>query len=137
MAQQFADEEGLLFTEASAKSGEAVEEAFIRAAQEVLSKVRAGRFDDSRLRAWGNGILGGRGRYTDGRTATYTMRLRPRVLRSAYFSPSLLPPPPLFLPTHVPTHILIFALQSPGVKLSKPGAVPDANDPGKGTQCCT
>ncbi|KAJ7029463.1 ras family-domain-containing protein [Mycena alexandri] len=79
LAQQFADEEGLLFTEASARSGEGVEEAFIRAAEEVLRKVRAGRFDDSR---------------------------------------------------------------SPGVKLSKPGAVPDAGEGGgegggKGGQCCT
>ncbi|KAF7341363.1 Ras-domain-containing protein [Mycena venus] len=48
VAEQFAKEEGLLFTEASARSGEGVEEAFVRAAQEVLSKVREGRFDDER-----------------------------------------------------------------------------------------
>ncbi|KAJ7150636.1 ras-domain-containing protein [Mycena filopes] len=74
MAQQFANDEGLLFTEASARSGEGVEEAFIRAAQEVLGKVREGRFDDSR---------------------------------------------------------------SPGVKLSKPGAIADAREEHKGPQCCT
>ncbi|KAJ7861412.1 ras-domain-containing protein [Mycena olivaceomarginata] len=48
VAEQFAKEEGLLFTEASARSGEGVEEAFVRAAQEVLGKVREGRFDDER-----------------------------------------------------------------------------------------
>ncbi|KAK6983976.1 ras-domain-containing protein [Favolaschia claudopus] len=48
VAEQFAKEEGLLFTEASARSGAGVEDAFIRAATEVLSKVREGRFDDER-----------------------------------------------------------------------------------------
>ncbi|KAJ6496281.1 ras-domain-containing protein [Mycena sanguinolenta] len=48
VAELFAKEEGLLFTEASARSGEGVEEAFVRAAAEVLAKVREGRFDDER-----------------------------------------------------------------------------------------
>ncbi|KAJ7909115.1 ras-domain-containing protein [Mycena leptocephala] len=48
LAQQFANDEGLLFTEASARSGEGVEAAFVRAAEEVLGKVREGRFDDDR-----------------------------------------------------------------------------------------
>ncbi|KAJ7216340.1 ras-domain-containing protein [Mycena pura] len=48
LAEQFAAEEGLLFTEASARSGEGVEAAFTRAAQEVLAKVRGGKFDDDR-----------------------------------------------------------------------------------------
>ncbi|KAJ6538025.1 ras-domain-containing protein [Mycena capillaripes] len=74
LAAQFAADEGLLFTEASARSGAGVEEAFIRAAEEVLGKVRAGRFDDSR---------------------------------------------------------------SPGVKLSKPGAVPSEGDAPQKGQCCT
>ncbi|KAF7319158.1 Ras-domain-containing protein [Mycena chlorophos] len=48
LAQQFANDEGLLFVEASARSGDGVEEAFIRAAEEIIGKVRAGRFDDER-----------------------------------------------------------------------------------------
>ncbi|KAJ7077637.1 ras-domain-containing protein [Mycena belliarum] len=43
-----AAEEGLLFAEASAKNGAGVEEAFVRAAQAVLDKVRGGKFDDAR-----------------------------------------------------------------------------------------
>ncbi|KAJ7443142.1 ras-domain-containing protein [Mycena latifolia] len=43
-----AAEEGLLFAEASAKNGAGVEEAFVKAAESVLEKVRRGAFDDSR-----------------------------------------------------------------------------------------
>ncbi|KAJ7085980.1 ras-domain-containing protein [Mycena crocata] len=48
VAEQFAKEEGLLFTEASARSGAGVEAAFIAAAEEILAKVKAGQFDDAR-----------------------------------------------------------------------------------------
>ncbi|KAJ7493049.1 P-loop containing nucleoside triphosphate hydrolase protein [Mycena galericulata] len=48
LALQFAQENDLLFTETSAKSGEGVEEAFVRAAEAVLGKVREGVFDDER-----------------------------------------------------------------------------------------
>lgn len=44
----WAKEEGLLFVEASAKSGENVEEAFERATRDILEKVRRGVFDDDR-----------------------------------------------------------------------------------------
>ncbi|KAJ7063818.1 P-loop containing nucleoside triphosphate hydrolase protein [Mycena amicta] len=48
LAQQFAHDEGLLFTEASARSGDGVEKAFVSAAQEIIGKVRGGKFDDER-----------------------------------------------------------------------------------------
>ncbi|KAJ7247507.1 hypothetical protein C8J57DRAFT_1240843 [Mycena rebaudengoi] len=44
-AARFAEEEGLLFVEASAKSGDGVEDTFARAACEILDKVRKGVFD--------------------------------------------------------------------------------------------
>jgi len=47
-AEVWAQEEGLLFVEASAKSGENVEEAFVRAASDILGKIRHGVFDDNR-----------------------------------------------------------------------------------------
>ena len=49
-AALFAQEEGLLFVEASAKSGENVEQAFERATRDILDKVRRGVFDDDRVR---------------------------------------------------------------------------------------
>ena len=48
-AELFAQEEGLLFVEASAKSGENVEQAFERATRDILDKVRRGVFDDDRV----------------------------------------------------------------------------------------
>ncbi|KAF8638650.1 hypothetical protein AX17_002053 [Amanita inopinata Kibby_2008] len=45
----WAEEEGLLFVEASAKSGQNVEEAFVRAACDILAKIRQGVFDDNRV----------------------------------------------------------------------------------------
>jgi hypothetical protein len=48
--QRWAEEEGLLFVEASAKSGANVEAAFESAARDILSKIRRGVFDDERVR---------------------------------------------------------------------------------------
>jgi hypothetical protein len=48
---RWAEEEGLLFVEASAKSGANVEAAFEAAARDILSKIRRGVFDDDRVRA--------------------------------------------------------------------------------------
>jgi hypothetical protein len=48
-AERFAKEEGLLFVEASAKSGDNVEDAFARAASDILDKVRNGAFDDNKV----------------------------------------------------------------------------------------
>ena len=48
-AEMWAKEEGLLFVEASAKSGENVEEAFLQAAIDILGKIRRGVFDDNRV----------------------------------------------------------------------------------------
>ena len=51
-AELWAQEEGLLFVEASAKSGVNVEEAFERATRDILDKIRKGVFDDDRVRAF-------------------------------------------------------------------------------------
>jgi Ras-related protein Rab-2A len=45
---RWAQEEGLLFVEASAKSGDNVEAAFEKAARDILIKIRRGVFDDDR-----------------------------------------------------------------------------------------
>ncbi|PPQ71066.1 hypothetical protein CVT24_009867 [Panaeolus cyanescens] len=47
-AEQWAKDEGLLFVEASAKSGYNVEQAFIEASQDILEKIKKGVFDDDR-----------------------------------------------------------------------------------------
>ncbi|KAG7442526.1 ras-domain-containing protein [Guyanagaster necrorhizus] len=47
-AEQWAKEEGLLFVEASAKSGQNVELAFEQAAKDILDKIKKGVFDDDR-----------------------------------------------------------------------------------------
>lgn len=39
----------MLFVEASAKSGQNVEEAFVQAATDILAKIRRGVFDDNRV----------------------------------------------------------------------------------------
>lgn len=44
----YAKEEGLLFVEASAKSGEGVEKAFEEATKDILGKIARGVFDDDR-----------------------------------------------------------------------------------------
>jgi Ras-related protein Rab-2A len=48
--ERWAQEEGLLFVEASAKSGDNVEAAFEKAARDILIKIRRGVFDDDRVR---------------------------------------------------------------------------------------
>jgi Ras-related protein Rab-2A len=48
--ERWAQEEGLLFVEASAKSGDNVEAAFEKAARDILIKIRRGVFDDERVR---------------------------------------------------------------------------------------
>ncbi|KAG5339336.1 hypothetical protein C0989_004666 [Termitomyces sp. Mn162] len=47
-AELWALEQGMLFVEASAKSGHNVDEAFVRAATDILAKIRRGVFDDNR-----------------------------------------------------------------------------------------
>jgi hypothetical protein len=47
--ERWAQEEGLLFVEASAKSGDNVEAAFETAARDILTKIRRGVFDDDRV----------------------------------------------------------------------------------------
>ncbi|KNZ76247.1 GTP-binding protein YPTC4 [Termitomyces sp. J132] len=48
-AELWALEQGMLFVEASAKSGHNVDEAFVRAATDILAKIRRGVFDDNRV----------------------------------------------------------------------------------------
>jgi Ras-related protein Rab-2A len=48
-AAAWAESEGLLFVEASAKNGANVEKAFADACRDVLRKVRAGAFEDGRV----------------------------------------------------------------------------------------
>jgi Ras-related protein Rab-2A len=48
-AEKWAKEEGLLFVEASAKSGHNVELAFIEACKDILKKINKGAFDDDRV----------------------------------------------------------------------------------------
>ncbi|KAG6911392.1 Ras- protein RABB1c [Tephrocybe rancida] len=48
-AELWARDEGILFVEASAKSGQNVEEAFVQAATDILAKIRRGVFDDNRV----------------------------------------------------------------------------------------
>ncbi|TFK46692.1 ras-domain-containing protein [Heliocybe sulcata] len=47
-AERFAQEEDLLFVEASAKSGENVQDAFERATRDILTKIERGVFGDDR-----------------------------------------------------------------------------------------
>ena len=49
-AEQWAKEEGMLFVEASAKSGFHVEQAFVDASCDILAKIKQGVFDDNRVR---------------------------------------------------------------------------------------
>lgn len=49
-AELWAKEEGLLFVETSARSGENVELAFEQATRDILAKIRNGVFDDDRVR---------------------------------------------------------------------------------------
>jgi len=48
-AEQYAKEEGLLFVEASAKSGLNVEQAFVDSSIDILEKIKNGAFDDNRV----------------------------------------------------------------------------------------
>ena len=48
--ERWAQDEDLLFVEASAKSGANVDAAFERAARDILAKIRRGVFDDDRVR---------------------------------------------------------------------------------------
>jgi len=48
-AELWAKEEGLLFVEASAKSGVNVEQAFVDASRDILEKIRKGEFDNDRV----------------------------------------------------------------------------------------
>ena len=47
-AERFAQEEGLLYIEASAKTGENVDKAFEEATRDILQKIKQGVFDDNK-----------------------------------------------------------------------------------------
>jgi len=48
-AEKWAKKEGMLFLEASAKSGRNVESAFEQASRDILHKIKGGVFDDDRV----------------------------------------------------------------------------------------
>ena len=54
---RFAQENGLMFLETSAKTGHAVEEAFLKCSKNILAKIETGELDPERI---GSGKLTGR-----------------------------------------------------------------------------
>merc|ERR1712183_874983 len=52
-ASRFAQENGLMFLETSAKTGHAVEEAFLKCSKNILAKIETGELDPERI---GSGI---------------------------------------------------------------------------------
>ena len=50
----FAQENGLIFLETSAKTGDSVEEAFLKCSKTILAKIETGELDPERI---GSGIL--------------------------------------------------------------------------------
>ena len=46
---RFAQENGLMFLEASAKTGECVEEAFLKCSKSILAKIETGELDPERI----------------------------------------------------------------------------------------
>jgi len=68
-ASRFAQENGLMFLETSAKTGHAVEEAFLKCSKNILAKIETGELDPERI---GSGIQYGESllRRTDQLSAT-------------------------------------------------------------------
>jgi len=68
-AARFAQENGLMFLETSAKTGESVEEAFLKCSKNILAKIETGELDPERI---GSGIQYGESllRRTDQLSAT-------------------------------------------------------------------
>ena len=52
-ASKFAQENGLMFLETSAKTGASVEEAFLKCSKSILAKMESGELDPERI---GSGI---------------------------------------------------------------------------------
>eukprot|EP00088_Acartia_fossae_P046739 TRINITY_DN5054_c1_g1_i1.p1 TRINITY_DN5054_c1_g1~~TRINITY_DN5054_c1_g1_i1.p1 ORF type:complete len:219 (+),score=33.24 TRINITY_DN5054_c1_g1_i1:22-678(+) len=52
-ASRFAQENGIMFLETSAKTGESIEEAFLKCSKNILSKIESGELDPERI---GSGI---------------------------------------------------------------------------------
>jgi hypothetical protein len=50
---RFAQENGLMFLEASAKTGECVEEAFLKCSKSILAKIETGELDPERIGSGG------------------------------------------------------------------------------------
>ena len=68
-ASRFAQENGLMFLETSAKTGQCVEEAFLKCSKNILAKIETGELDPERI---GSGIQYGESllRRTDQLSAT-------------------------------------------------------------------
>jgi hypothetical protein len=54
---RFAQENGLMFLEASAKTGECVEEAFLKCSKSILAKIETGELDPERIGSGTSSIL--------------------------------------------------------------------------------
>jgi Ras-related protein Rab-4B len=67
-ASRFAQEHGVVFMETSARTGHAVEEAFLKCSKSILAKIETGELDPERI---GSGIQYGESllRRTDGLSA--------------------------------------------------------------------
>ena len=48
-ASKFAQENGLMFLETSAKTGQCVEEAFLKCSKNILAKIETGELDPERI----------------------------------------------------------------------------------------
>ena len=59
---RFAQENDLIFLETSAKTGESVEEAFLKCSKTILSKIETGELDPERIGSgiqYGESLVGG------------------------------------------------------------------------------
>ena len=54
---RFAQENGLMFLETSAKTGDSVEEAFLKCSKNILAKIESGELDPERIGS-GNVFIG-------------------------------------------------------------------------------
>ena len=48
-ASRFAQENGIMFLETSAKTGESIEEAYLKCSKNILSKIESGELDPERI----------------------------------------------------------------------------------------
>ena len=56
-ASRFAQENGLMFLETSAKTGQCVEEAFLQCSKNILAKIETGELDPERIGSGKNNTI--------------------------------------------------------------------------------